>query len=285
MDRNTRARGEEPNRILLVTIYHMVYPITEKVLHQVFSPYGSVEKIVTSEKSTGFHALIQYESHQSAISARNFLQGRNIYDDCCQLDIRFSYFDELQVNFNDERAHDITVPTATVECKTENLHAAHVECPYHADELKNLSTDTAQMEDAIVDVSNVDDPVPHNKQVEVSGIVVVLNKQDHVIEFDDWDVRDLPIVSSYGLASPKIKRAENESVDTFYKLVGLIVIDFEEHLNPSAIYFLSYTLRTRWFLKSGRMLWVRGRGSKSRRQVEMRSKKPKMPTWQSNYIL
>ncbi|KAG6483749.1 hypothetical protein ZIOFF_060403 [Zingiber officinale] len=79
-----------PNRILLVTIHQMLYPITVEVLQQVFSPCGYVEKIVTFQKSAGFQALIQFESQQSAVQARSSLQGRNIYDGCCQLDIQFS---------------------------------------------------------------------------------------------------------------------------------------------------------------------------------------------------
>uniref|UniRef100_A0A0D9V886 RRM domain-containing protein n=1 Tax=Leersia perrieri TaxID=77586 RepID=A0A0D9V886_9ORYZ len=71
-DQSSHGRNpdqEEPNRILLVTIHHMIYPITIEVLHQVFSPYGFVEKIVTFQKSAGFQSLIQYESRQSAIQA------------------------------------------------------------------------------------------------------------------------------------------------------------------------------------------------------------------------
>ncbi|KDP30748.1 hypothetical protein JCGZ_15177 [Jatropha curcas] len=90
MDQNSQGRGDEPNRILLVTIHHMLYPITVEVLHQVFSPHGFVEKIVTFQKSAGFQALIQYQLRQSAVAARTSLQGRNIYDGCCQLDIQFS---------------------------------------------------------------------------------------------------------------------------------------------------------------------------------------------------
>ncbi|KAL8467360.1 hypothetical protein ACS0TY_030857 [Phlomoides rotata] len=107
----------KPNRILLVTIHHMLYPITVEVLHQIFSPHGFVEKIVTFQKSAGFQALIQYQLHQSAISARNSLQGRNIYDGCCQLDIQFSNLDELQVNYNNERSRDFTNPSLPSEQK------------------------------------------------------------------------------------------------------------------------------------------------------------------------
>ncbi|KAI4352746.1 hypothetical protein L6164_006967 [Bauhinia variegata] len=113
----SQGRGEEPNRVLLVTIHHMLYPITVDVLHQVFSPHGFVEKIVTFQKSAGFQALIQYQTRQSAVIARSTLQGRNIYDGCCQLDIQFSNLDELQVNFNNDRSRDFTNPNLPTEQK------------------------------------------------------------------------------------------------------------------------------------------------------------------------
>lgn len=117
MDQNTHGRGDEPNRILLVTIHQAVYPITVDVLHQVFSPHGFVEKIVTFQKTAGFQALIQYQSRHSAVTARNLLQGRNIYDGCCQLDIQYSNLDELQVNYNNERTRDFTNPSLPSEPK------------------------------------------------------------------------------------------------------------------------------------------------------------------------
>lgn len=118
MEQSTQGRGdEEPNRILLVTIHHMLYPITVEVLHQVFSPHGYVEKVVTFQKSAGFQALIQFQSRQNAIAARNSLQGRNIYDGCCQLDIQFSNLEELQVNYNNERSRDFTNPSLPSEQK------------------------------------------------------------------------------------------------------------------------------------------------------------------------
>eukprot|EP00268_Persea_americana_P007880 TRINITY_DN1300_c0_g1_i2.p1 TRINITY_DN1300_c0_g1~~TRINITY_DN1300_c0_g1_i2.p1 ORF type:complete len:449 (+),score=90.26 TRINITY_DN1300_c0_g1_i2:480-1826(+) len=122
MDQSGQARkggdqDSQPNRILLVTIHHLLYPITVEVLHQVFSPHGFVEKIVTFQKSAGSQALIQYQSRQSAVQARNALQGRNIYDSCCQLDIQFSNLNELQVNYNNERSRDFTNPSLPSEQK------------------------------------------------------------------------------------------------------------------------------------------------------------------------
>nr|KJB28978.1 hypothetical protein B456_005G078200 [Gossypium raimondii] len=94
MDQNAQGRGDE-----------------------VFSPHGFVEKIVTFQKSAGFQALIQYQGRQNAISARTSLQGRNIYDGCCQLDIQFSNLDELQVHYNNERSRDFTNPNLPTEQK------------------------------------------------------------------------------------------------------------------------------------------------------------------------
>ncbi|KAM7524325.1 hypothetical protein LguiA_014227 [Lonicera macranthoides] len=84
---------DESNRTLVVTIHHMFYPITVNVLHQVFSPHGIVEKIITIPKSDGFQAHIQFQSHHIAVTTRNTLHGRNIYDGCCQLDIQLGYGD------------------------------------------------------------------------------------------------------------------------------------------------------------------------------------------------
>ncbi|XP_019429120.1 PREDICTED: polypyrimidine tract-binding protein homolog 3-like [Lupinus angustifolius] len=112
-----QGRGDEPNRILLVTIHHVLYPMTVDVMHRVFSTHGSVEKIVTFHKSAGCQALIQYQSRQSAVTAKNALQGRNVYDGCCQLDIQFSNLDDLQVNYNTDRTRDFTNPDLPTEQK------------------------------------------------------------------------------------------------------------------------------------------------------------------------
>ncbi|CAN6463389.1 unnamed protein product [Victoria cruziana] len=118
-------QDSQPNRILLVTIHHLLYPITVEVLHQVFSPHGFVEKIVTFQKTAGFQALVQYQSRQSAIQARNTLQGRNIYDGCCQLDIQFSNLPELQVNYNNERSRDFTNPSLPSEPKGRSSQSGY----------------------------------------------------------------------------------------------------------------------------------------------------------------
>ncbi|XP_074264295.1 polypyrimidine tract-binding protein homolog 3-like [Silene latifolia] len=106
---------EDPNRILLVSIHNVLYPMTAEVLNQVFSPYGFVEKIVTFQKSAGFQALIQFQTRQSATAAMSALHGRNIYDGCCQLDIQYSNLTELQVNYNNDRSRDFTNPDLPTE--------------------------------------------------------------------------------------------------------------------------------------------------------------------------
>lgn len=119
----------EPNRILLVSIHHMLYPINVDVLHQVFSPFGFVEKIVTFNKSAGFQALIQYATPQNAASAMGELQGRNIYDRCCQLDIQYSNLMELQVNYNNERSRDFTNPNLPTDQRGRMSQPGYADAP------------------------------------------------------------------------------------------------------------------------------------------------------------
>lgn len=90
----------------------------------------------------------------------------------------------------EERARGITINTATVEYETENRHYAHVDCPGHADYVKNMITGAAQMDGAILVCSGADGPMPQTKehillakQVGVPNMVVFLNKQDQVIDY------------------------------------------------------------------------------------------------------
>jgi elongation factor Tu len=87
----------------------------------------------------------------------------------------------------EERARGITINTATVEYETKERHYAHVDCPGHADYVKNMITGAAQMDGAILVVSAADGPMPQTnehillaKQVGVPNMVVFLNKQDQV---------------------------------------------------------------------------------------------------------
>ena len=108
----------------------------------------------------------------------------------------------------EEKERGITINTAHVEYETEKRHYAHVDCPGHADYIKNMITGAAQMDGAILVVSAVDGPMPQTrehillaKQVGVPYIVVFLNKCDMVedaelLELVEMEVRDL--LNSYG---------------------------------------------------------------------------------------
>ena len=108
----------------------------------------------------------------------------------------------------EERARGRTINTSTIEYETEKRHYAHVDCPGHADYVKNMITGAAQMDGAILVVSAADGPMPQTrehillaKQVGVPSIVVFLNKADQVddpelIDLVEMEVRDL--LSEYG---------------------------------------------------------------------------------------
>jgi elongation factor Tu len=108
----------------------------------------------------------------------------------------------------EERARGITIATAHVEYRSEKRHYAHVDCPGHADYVKNMITGAAQMDGAILVVSAADGPMPQTRehillarQVGVPRIVVFLNKADMVddpelLELVEMEVRDL--LTSYG---------------------------------------------------------------------------------------
>jgi polypyrimidine tract-binding protein 2 len=70
----------------------------------------------------GLQGLLQYASQLSATQARNTLQGRNIYDGCCTLDIQYSNLQELQVNYNNERTRDYTNVTLPSEQPWQQQH-------------------------------------------------------------------------------------------------------------------------------------------------------------------
>ena len=111
-------------------------------------------------------------------------------------------FDNID-NAPEERERGITIQTAHVEYETENRHYAHVDCPGHADYIKNMITGAAQMDGAVLVVSAADGPMPQTrehvllaKQVNVPSIVVFMNKVDQVddeelIELVEMELRDL----------------------------------------------------------------------------------------------
>ena len=149
----------------------------------------------------------------------------------------------------EEKARGITINTAHVEYETETRHYAHVDCPGHADYVKNMITGAAQMDGAILVVSAADGPMPQTRehillarQVGVPHLVVFLNKEDMVddpelLELVELEVRellseygfpgdDIPIVAGSALqalehmiANPTTKKGDNDWVDKIYALM------------------------------------------------------------------
>jgi elongation factor Tu len=135
----------------------------------------------------------------------------------------FTAYDQID-KAPEERARGITIATSHVEYETANRHYAHVDCPGHADYVKNMITGAAQMDGAILVVSAADGPMPQTRehillarQVGVPAIVVYMNKTDQVddpelLELVELEVRellssyefpgdDIPIVKGSALAS------------------------------------------------------------------------------------
>jgi len=149
----------------------------------------------------------------------------------------------------EEKARGITINTAHVEYETENRHYAHVDCPGHADYVKNMITGAAQMDGAILVVSAADGPMPQTRehillagQVGVPNIVVFMNKQDQVddeelLELVELEIRellssydfpgdDIPVTAGSALkavekliASPATGRGDDEWVDKIHALM------------------------------------------------------------------
>jgi elongation factor Tu len=152
----------------------------------------------------------------------------------------------------EEKARGITINTAHVEYETVTRHYAHVDCPGHADYVKNMITGAAQMDGGILVVSAADGPMPQTrehillaKQVGVPRLVVFMNKTDLVddeellelVEMEirelltsyDFDGDNLPIVSGSAvkaveqmIANPKTIQGENEWVDKIYELMAAV---------------------------------------------------------------
>ncbi|MEA5513852.1 elongation factor Tu [Nodularia sp. UHCC 0506] len=160
-------------------------------------------------------------------------------------------YDQID-NAPEEKARGITINTAHVEYETGERHYAHVDCPGHADYVKNMITGAAQMDGGILVVSAADGPMPQTrehillaKQVGVPSLVVFLNKEDMVddaelLELVELEVRellssydfpgdDIPIVTGSGLkalekmtANPKTQKGEDPWVDKIYALMEAV---------------------------------------------------------------
>ena len=134
---------------------------------------------------------------------------------------QFTAYDQID-GAPEEKARGITINTAHVEYETENRHYAHVDCPGHADYVKNMITGAAQMDGAILVVSAADGPMPQTRehillarQVGVKFIVVYLNKCDMVddpelLELVEMEVRDL--LSSYDFPGDEIPIIKGSSL-------------------------------------------------------------------------
>ena len=157
-------------------------------------------------------------------------------------------YDEIDSS-PEEKARGITINTAHVEYETETRHYAHVDCPGHADYVKNMITGAAQMDGAILVVSGADGPMPQTKehillakQVGVPNIVVFLNKEDQVddaelLELVDMEIRetlsnydfpgdDIPVIAGSALlalealtSNPALKPGEDQWVDKIFTLM------------------------------------------------------------------
>jgi elongation factor Tu len=160
-------------------------------------------------------------------------------------------YDQID-NAPEEKARGITINTAHVEYETGGRHYAHVDCPGHADYVKNMITGAAQMDGGILVVSAADGPMPQTrehillaKQVGVPSLVIFLNKEDMVddeelLELVELEVRDLlssydfpgddiPIIKGSGLkalekmtGNPKTQRGEDPWVDKIYELMDAV---------------------------------------------------------------
>ncbi len=138
----------------------------------------------------------------------------------------FKAYDQID-GAPEERARGITISTAHVEYETENRHYAHVDCPGHADYVKNMITGAAQMDGAILVCSAADGPMPQTRehillarQVGVPAIVVFLNKVDQVddeelLELVEMEVREL--LSSYEFPGDDIPIVKGSALEAIEK--------------------------------------------------------------------
>lgn len=138
----------------------------------------------------------------------------------------YKAYDQID-NAPEEKARGITIATAHVEYETENRHYAHVDCPGHADYVKNMITGAAQMDGAILVVSAADGPMPQTRehillarQVGVPYIVVFMNKVDMVDDPELLDLVELEIrelLSKYGFPGndlPIVKGSALKAVES-----------------------------------------------------------------------
>ncbi|GMH08916.1 hypothetical protein Nepgr_010756 [Nepenthes gracilis] len=106
---------EPESNVLLASIENMQYAVTLDVLHMVFSAFGPVQKIAMFDKNGGLQALIQYPDVQTAIVAKEALEGHCIYDGgFCKLHLSYSRHTDLSIKVNNDRSRDYTVPNTAM---------------------------------------------------------------------------------------------------------------------------------------------------------------------------
>jgi elongation factor Tu len=160
----------------------------------------------------------------------------------------------------EERERGITIATAHVEYETENRHYAHVDCPGHADYVKNMITGAAQMDGAILVVSAADGPMPQTRehillarQVGVPALVVYMNKVDQVdddelIELVEMEIRellskydfpgdDIPIIQGSALAALE-GREDEIGKNTIHELMAAVDASIPQPPRPTDKPFL-----------------------------------------------
>ena len=186
-------------------------------------------------------------------------------------------FDSID-NAPEEKERGITINTAHVEYETANRHYAHVDCPGHADYVKNMVTGAAQMDGAILVCAATDGPMPQTRehillarQVGVPAVVVFLNKVDMVddeellelvemevrelLSFYDYDGDNAPVISGSALGA---LNGEKEWVDTVMKLIEGVDAHIPEPVRDNAKPFLMpiedvFTITGRGTVATGRI--------------------------------
>ncbi|MGC6427934.1 MAG: elongation factor Tu [Flavobacteriales bacterium] len=186
-------------------------------------------------------------------------------------------FDSID-NAPEEKERGITINTAHVEYETANRHYAHVDCPGHADYVKNMVTGAAQMDGAILVCAATDGPMPQTRehillarQVGVPAVVVFLNKVDMVddeellelvemevrelLSFYDYDGDNAPVVSGSALGA---LNGEGKWVDTVMKLMEAVDSHIPEPVRDNAKDFLMpiedvFTITGRGTVATGRI--------------------------------
>ena len=158
--------------------------------------------------------------------------------------VQFRTFDSID-NAPEERERGITIAVSHVEYETENRHYAHVDCPGHADYIKNMVTGAAQMDGAILVVSAADGPMPQTRehillarQVGVPAIVVFLNKVDQLddpelLELVELEVRellssyeypgdDIPVISGSALKAAAAEDPDSDDAKCIFELMAAV---------------------------------------------------------------